>query len=53
MLGPGQDLFDFMADCLLNFMIEHDLLGQHYRLGFTFSFPTDQRALAKADLSTW
>ena len=53
MLGPGPDLFDFMADCLLHFMIEHDLLGQHYRLGFTFSFPTNQRALAKAELSTW
>ena len=26
MLGPGPDLFDFMADCLLHFMIEHDLL---------------------------
>ena len=53
MKGPGKDLFDFMAECLLTFMIEHDLLGSHYRLGFTFSFPTSQRALAKAELTTW
>ena len=53
MLGPGSDLFDFMADCLFNFMQSHNLLGKRYHLGFTFSFPTVQHGLAKADLATW
>ena len=38
MTGPGHLLFDFMADKLREFMIEHQLLGQKHYLGFTFSF---------------
>lgn len=53
MLGPGTDLFDFMADCLYDFMKCHDLLGRKYHLGFTFSFPTRQRRLDRAELTTW
>ncbi len=32
---------------------EHDLLGRRYSLGFTFSFPTVQLGLARAELTTW
>jgi len=53
MLGPGSELFEFMADCLLGFMKDHELLGEHYRLGFTFSFPTCQKGLDSAELTTW
>jgi len=56
MTGPGEDLFDFMAHELHEFMIEHDLInkeGHTYDLGFTFSFPTQQHSLASADLATW
>ena len=53
MTGPGENLFNFMADKLKEFMIEHQLLGKRHHLGFTFSFPTIQHSLASADLATW
>ena len=53
MLGPGTGLFDFMADKLHHFLQEHELLGQRLSLGFTFSFPTLQRGLARAELANW
>ena len=52
-MGPGEDLFDFMAENLLSFLKDHDLLGRRLHLGFTFSFPTRQRGLARAELATW
>ena len=55
MVGPGENLFNFMADRLRDFMLEHNLLGEEkeHHLGFTFSFPTVQHSLASADLATW
>jgi len=53
MMGPGVNLFNFMADKLKDFMIEHHLLGDKHYLGFTFSFPTVQHSLSSADLATW
>ena len=55
MAGPGKNLFNFMADRLRDFMLEHNLLGEEkeHHLGFTFSFPTVQHSLASADLATW
>jgi len=60
MMGPGEDLFDFMVERLREFMLEHCLLGPgcedpdpSYHLGFTFSFPTVQHSLSSADLATW
>jgi len=53
MHGPGQNLFNFMADKLREFMIDHELLGKRYKLGFTFSFPTVQHSLNCADLANW
>ena len=55
MVGPGENLFNFMADRLRDFMLEHNLLGEEkeHHLGFTFSFPTVQHSLASADLANW
>ena len=55
MVGPGENLFNFMVDRLRDFMLEHNLLGEEkeHHLGFTFSFPTVQHSLASADLATW
>ena len=53
MEGPGENLFNFMADKLREFLVDHDLLGSSHHLGFTFSFPTVQHSLASAQLATW
>jgi len=34
-------------------MVEHNLLGRRYNLGFTFSFPMKQKSLASAELANW
>ena len=51
MTGPGAKLFDFIATRLYHFMVEHNLFADEsifpVKLGFTFSFPTRQRGLAK------
>ncbi|CAG2059395.1 unnamed protein product, partial [Timema podura] len=46
-------LFDHIAECLANFMIEHDLSSERLPLGFTFSFPLSQRGLTKGYLVQW
>ena len=62
MQGSGEDLFDFMALKLEEFMFEHDLIiddedieaeQEVYHLGFTFSFPTRQKSLSQAELTGW
>jgi len=53
MLGPGEDLFDHIASCLAEFVIEHGLEGPNLPLGFTFSFPVIQEGLAKGRLAEW
>ena len=53
MEGPGENLFNFMADKLREFLVDHDLLGRSHHLGFTFSFPTVQHSLASASLASW
>ena len=47
MTGSGDDLFDHIADCLAQFVKEHDLQDETLPLGFTFSFPCKQEGLAK------
>ena len=47
MTGSGDDLFDHIADCLAQFVREHDLQDKTLPLGFTFSFPCKQEGLAK------
>ncbi|CAG7819509.1 unnamed protein product [Allacma fusca] len=53
MLGPGEALFDHIADCLATFIIENSMKREVLPLGFTFSFPLRQEGLTKARLVTW
>lgn len=54
MVGDGTKLFDHIATCLANFMTSEQLMGREaLPLGFTFSFPCEQRSLASATLTTW
>uniref|UniRef100_A0A915MZR7 Phosphotransferase n=1 Tax=Meloidogyne javanica TaxID=6303 RepID=A0A915MZR7_MELJA len=52
--GTGEHLFDHVADCLHNFMVAERLsCNKTLPLGFTFSFPCQQRGLASASLVAW
>lgn len=53
MTGPGEELFDHIAQCLSTFMHEHGVANQRIPLGFTFSFPCRQEGLTKGILVTW
>lgn len=53
MLGSGLQLFDHIAECLANFMNEHNVYQERLPLGFTFSFPLTQLGLTKGLLVTW
>ncbi len=47
MLGTGEELFDHIATCLHEFVVEYGLQEVALPLGFTFSFPCKQEGLAK------
>ncbi|XP_053769214.1 hexokinase-3 [Desmodus rotundus] len=51
--GPGQQLFDHIVDCILDFQQKQGLSGQSLPLGFTFSFPCRQVGLDQGILLTW
>nr|CAD2193879.1 unnamed protein product [Meloidogyne enterolobii] len=52
--GTGEHLFDHVADCLHNFMVDQRLsCNKTLPLGFTFSFPCQQKGLASASLVAW
>ncbi|KAK8403190.1 hypothetical protein O3P69_000998 [Scylla paramamosain] len=53
MVGPGDGLFDHIAECLASFIKERDLGTELLPLGFTFSFPCKQEGLTKARLACW
>lgn len=53
MTGPGDQLFDYIADHLAQFTRQHNLSDMHIPLGFTFSFPCYHEGLASATLVTW
>ncbi|XP_026733583.1 hexokinase type 2 isoform X1 [Trichoplusia ni] len=53
MTGTGIALFDHIAECLANFMKEHDVYEERLSLGFTFSFPLKQLGLTKGILQRW
>ncbi|KAG4072641.1 hypothetical protein HA402_004730 [Bradysia odoriphaga] len=53
MLGPGNELFDHIANCLADFMVEHNVINERLSLGFTFSFPLLQLGLTKGLLVKW
>jgi len=54
-LGPGSELFAFLASCIQQFLAEQPELQTlpNIPLGFTFSFPLSQKALDKGLLVNW
>lgn len=53
MTGEGKDLFDYIAECLANFVIKEHLEDEELALGFTFSFPLKQNGLTEGTLVKW
>ncbi|XP_013196366.1 hexokinase-2 [Amyelois transitella] len=52
-LGPGEDLFNFLADCVLDFVRSEGIEHEDLPLGFTFSFPLEQTSITSGQLITW
>jgi len=53
-LGPGEDLFLFLAECIKTFLEKYNLTAnESLPLGFTFSFPMTQQALNIGLLVNW
>ncbi|XP_038844377.1 hexokinase-2-like [Salvelinus namaycush] len=53
MLGTGEQLFDHIAACLAEFLESLELKDQTLPLGFTFSFPCEQKDIDKSILIHW
>jgi hexokinase len=54
MVGTGDALFDFIADCIQSFFGEHPAyMQQTCDLAFTFSFPVSQRSIDSGTLICW
>lgn len=53
MCGPGDELFAYIANCVNNFLLSHNIHERSLMLGFTFSFPCRQMGLKQAFLSNW
>ncbi|XP_069877048.1 hexokinase HKDC1 isoform X2 [Dipodomys merriami] len=51
--GNGVELFDYVADCLSDFMKHKELKHKKLPLGFTFSFPCRQTKLEEGVLLSW
>ncbi|XP_019587267.2 hexokinase HKDC1 [Rhinolophus sinicus] len=51
--GPGSELFDYVADCLADFMKTKGLMHRKLPLGLTFSFPCAQTKLEEGVLLSW
>lgn len=53
-LGPGENLFHFLAECILDFLNVQKLSKtEEFNLGFTFSFPMTQQGLDVGLLVNW
>ncbi|PZC71772.1 hexokinase-2 [Helicoverpa armigera] len=52
-LGTGEELFNFLADCVLDFLTELGMQDQEFSLGFTFSFPMKLHSISSGELITW
>lgn len=52
-LGEGELLFEFLAECMHNFLEDKGLLGKKLPLGFCFSFPMIQTGIDEGLLVTW
>ncbi|VDD84178.1 unnamed protein product [Mesocestoides corti] len=53
MLGSSKDLFGYIASTLQNFLKRYGLEDKSLPLGFTFSFPCEQKCLNKSLLVRW
>ena len=54
--GDGEDLFNFIAECLEKFIEKNSLSGtkeKPLQLGFTFSYPAHQDYIDHGKLVTW
>lgn len=52
-VGVGLKLFDFLAECISDFVHEYQVHDRVIPMGFTFSFPMHQRSLDSGYLVTW
>ncbi|KAA0198288.1 Phosphotransferase [Fasciolopsis buskii] len=53
MSGTGDELFDYIAKTLADFIKSHGIAERRCDLGFTFSFPCEQKGLTNALLVRW
>jgi len=53
MLGPGEQLFDYIAKSLADFIKNKNIKEESLPLGFTFSFPCQQEGLTVGRLVKW
>ena len=53
MHGSGTELFDHIAKCLAEFVVDTNIQDKVLPLGFTFSFPCQQVGLTKGLLIKW
>ncbi|XP_028337377.1 hexokinase HKDC1 isoform X8 [Physeter macrocephalus] len=51
--GNGTELFEYVADCLADFMRTKELMQKKLPLGLTFSFPCKQTKLEEGVLLSW
>ncbi|XP_039212712.1 hexokinase-3 isoform X1 [Crotalus tigris] len=51
--GNGQQVFEFMAQCLSTFLGGLNLSKKYFPLGFSFPFPCDHTALNQCKLIRW
>nr|XP_036858398.1 hexokinase HKDC1 isoform X2 [Manis javanica] len=51
--GNGSELFEYVADCLADFMKTKELMHKKLPLGLTFSFPCRQTKLEEGVLLSW
>ncbi|MCP9264356.1 Phosphotransferase [Dirofilaria immitis] len=53
MRGTGEQLFDYITKCLAEFLIEKGIQNDGLPVGFTFSYPCNQKSLRSATLLRW
>ncbi|XP_007427414.1 hexokinase-1, partial [Python bivittatus] len=51
--STGNQLFDHIVNCIVDFHTKHGMLGHVLPMGFTFSFPCNQINLDKGILLRW
>ncbi|XP_067343945.1 hexokinase HKDC1-like isoform X2 [Channa argus] len=53
MQGTGEDLFDYLAECISDFLDYMGIKHAHLPAGFTFSFPCEQTSIDRGTLVSW